>query len=209
MLSIKSNVVNEIIIKKSRFITFLFRVDNEAEIKKYLDDLSNNYKDSTHICYAYILDNVKRFNDDGELEKMQILGKEILSQLEILGFKDIDLNVLENKDLNHILCCIVRYFGGIKLGANGLVRAYSNGCSDALDCSELVSLLPGKICSIKFKYDDTKIVDSILRDCFIIDKKYEDDVTYVFKIGTDSLSSIISNSFDLKIIEDCYIEKGL
>ncbi len=194
MLSIKSNVVNEIIIKKSRFITFLFRVDNEAEIKKYLDDLSNNYKDSTHICYAYILDNVKRFNDDGE--PGGTAGMPIL-------------NVLENKDLNHILCCIVRYFGGIKLGANGLVRAYSNGCSDALDCSELVSLLPGKICSIKFKYDDTKIVDSILRDCFIIDKKYEDDVTYVFKIGTDSLSSIISNSFDLKIIEDCYIEKGL
>lgn len=194
MLSIKSNVVNEIIIKKSRFITFLFRVDNEADIKKYLDDLSNNYKDSTHICYAYILDNVKRFNDDGE--PGGTAGMPIL-------------NVLENKDLNHILCCIVRYFGGIKLGANGLVRAYSNGCSDALDCSELVSLLPGKICSIKFKYDDTKIVDSILRDCFIIDKKYEDDVTYVFKIGTDSLSSIISNSFDLKIIEDCYIEKGL
>ena len=194
MLSIKSNVVNEIIIKKSRFITFLFRVDNEAEIKKYLDDLSNNYKDSTHICYAYILDNVKRFNDDGE--PGGTAGMPIL-------------NVLENKDLNHILCCIVRYFGGIKLGANGLVRAYSNGCSNALDCSELVSLLPGKICSIKFKYDDTKIVDSILRDCFIIDKKYEDDVTYVFKIGTDSLSSIISNSFDLKIIEDCYIEKGL
>lgn len=194
MLSIKSNVVNEIIIKKSRFITFLFRVDNEADIKKYLDDLSNNYKDSTHICYAYILDNVKRFNDDGE--PGGTAGMPIL-------------NVLENKDLNHILCCIVRYFGGIKLGANGLIRAYSNGCSDALDCSELVSLLPGKICSIKFKYDDTKIVDSILRDCFIIDKKYEDDVTYVFKIGTDSLSSIISNSFDLKIIEDCYIEKGL
>lgn len=194
MLSIKSNVVNEIIIKKSRFITFLFRVDNEADIKKYLDDLSNKYKDSTHICYAYILDNVKRFNDDGE--PGGTAGMPIL-------------NVLENKDLNHILCCIVRYFGGIKLGANGLVRAYSNGCSDALDCSELVSLLPGKICSIKFKYDDTKIVDSILRDCFIIDKKYEDDVTYVFKIGTDSLSSIISNSFDLKIIEDCYIEKGL
>lgn len=194
MLSIKSNVVNEIIIKKSRFITFLFRVDNEADIKKYLDDLSNKYKDSTHICYAYILDNVKRFNDDGE--PGGTAGMPIL-------------NVLENKDLNHILCCIVRYFGGIKLGANGLVRAYSNGCSNALDCSELVSLLPGKICSIKFKYDDTKIVDSILRDCFIFDKKYEDDVTYVFKIGTDSLSSIISNSFDLKIIEDCYIEKGL
>ena len=194
MLSIKSNVVNEIIIKKSRFITFLFRVDNEADIKKYLDDLSNKYKDSTHICYAYILDNVKRFNDDGE--PGGTAGMPIL-------------NVLENKGLNHVLCCIVRYFGGIKLGANGLVRAYSNGCSDALDCSELVSLLPGKICSIKFKYDDTKIIDGILRDCLIIEKKYENDVTYVFKICTDSLSSIISNSFDLKIIEDCYIEKGL
>ena len=194
MLSIKSNVINEIIIKKSKFITFLFRVDSNDDIKNYLDELNLKYKDATHICYAYILDNGKRFSDDGEPG----------------GTAGIPiLNVLENRDLNHILCCIVRYFGGTKLGANGLVRAYSSGCSDALDSADIVNLLPGKVCSIRFKYDNTKIIDSILRDCSIIDKIYENDVTYIFKVSNDNLSSIILNDYDFKIIEDCYIEKGL
>ena len=194
MLSIKNNVINEVIIKKSKFITFLFRVDNNSDIKNYLDELSSKYNDATHICYAYILDNVKRFSDDGE--PGGTAGMPILS-------------VLENKNLNHILCCIVRYFGGTKLGANGLVRAYSSGCSDALDSADIVYLLPGKVCSIRFKYDNTKVVDSILKDFYIIDKKYENDVTYIFKISNDDLSSIILDDYDFKIIEDCYIEKGL
>ena len=194
MLSIKSNVVNEIIIKKSKFITFLFRVDSNDDIRNYLDELSSKYRDATHICYAYILDNVKRFSDDGE--PGGTAGMPIL-------------NVLENKGLNHILCCIVRYFGGTKLGANGLVRAYSSGCSDALNSADIVNLSPGKVCSIRFRYDDTKIIDNILRDCYIIDKKYENDVTYIFKISNDSLSSIVLNDYDFKTVEDCYIEKGL
>lgn len=191
LLSIKNDVFNEVIIKKSKFITFLFRVDNLDDIKEHLDQLNLKYKDATHICYAYILDNVKRFSDDGE--PGGTAGMPIL-------------NVLESKNLNHILCCIVRYFGGTKLGANGLVRAYSNGCCDALNSAIIVNLLPGKICSIRFKYDDTKVIDSILRDCIIINKEYENDVTYIFKISVDDLS--ILNNYNFKIIDDCLIEKN-
>ena len=191
LLSIKNDVLNEVIIKKSKFITFLFRVDKIDDIKNYLDQLNLKYKDATHICYAYILDNVKRFSDDGE--PGGTAGMPIL-------------NVLENENLNHILCCVVRYFGGTKLGANGLVRAYSNGCCSALDLATIVNLLPGKICSIKFRYDDTKTIDSILKDCLIISKEYDNDVTYTFKIGVDSLS--ILNNYDFEIIDDCFIEKN-
>lgn len=190
MLSISSNISNEIVINKSRFITFLYRVDSLNDISKYIDDLSLRYKDSTHICYAYILDNIKRFSDDGE--PGGTAGMPIL-------------NVLENKNLNHILCCVVRYFGGIKLGVGGLVRAYSNSSSKILDLANIIELTPGKLCSISFKYDDTKIIDKLLSDCNIINKEYNDYVTYLFKSDFEFINTL--SKYDVKIIEDCYIEK--
>lgn len=196
MLSI-NNCSNEIVIKKSRFITFLYRVDDVSDVNKYLDLLNKEYSDATHICYAYIIDNVKRFSDNGEpggTAGMPILG------------------VLENKNLNHVLCCCVRYFGGIKLGANGLVRAYSTSCSDAINCGSIVSLSKGYLCRFTFNYDDTKVIDSILVNCNIIDKVYNDKVCYSFKIDCDSYNLVcneLSKYGDLNIINDCYIEKGI
>ncbi len=194
MLSIKDNTVNEFVIKKSKFITYLYRVDDIESVNTYLDFLNNKYKDATHICYAYIIDNVKRFSDNGEpggTAGMPILG------------------VLENKSLDHILCCVVRYFGGIKLGANGLVRSYSSSCSEAISNSCIVDLVPGSICSISFNYDDTKSIDSLLSKSIIIDKVYNDKVFYKFKIDFDNLD-IVKNEllkYDLNIIDECYISK--
>lgn len=190
MLSISNNVSNEIIINKSRFITFLFRVDSLNDIRNFIDELSLKYKDSTHICYAYILDNVKRFNDDGE--PGGTAGMPIL-------------NVLESRNLDHVLCCVVRYFGGVKLGANGLVRAYSNSCSEIINLVNIIELIPGKLCSISFKYEDTKVIDKLLGDCIIIDKDYNDCVTYFFKSDLDFINKL--SNYNIKIIEDCYIEK--
>ena len=85
-------------------------VDNIEDINNILNNIKNEYKDATHYCYAYIIDNTKRFNDDGE--PGGTAGMPIL-------------NVIEQNNLNHVLIVVVRYFGGIKLGAGGLVRAYS------------------------------------------------------------------------------------
>jgi len=195
MLSISDNVSNEISIKKSRFITFLYRVDSITEINDYLSFLNQKYCDATHVCYAYILDNVKRFNDNGEpggTAGMPILG------------------VLESKNLNHILCVVVRYFGGVKLGANGLVRAYSNSCSEAIMCSNIVNLSLGKLCSISFGYDNTKIIDSLLKNCLIINKVYNDLVSYTFKVSLNDLDCISNELLkygNLSILDDCYINQ--
>ena len=197
MLSIKSNVVNEISIKKSRFITYLFRVDSINDIKDLLSNLSVTHSDSTHICYAYIVDNVKRFSDNGE--PGGTAGMPIL-------------NVLESNNLDHILCCVVRYFGGIKLGANGLVRAYSSSTSLAISNSIIVDLVLGKLCSLEFNYDDTKMVDSLLKSSIITNKKYDDKVCYCFKISTNDflmMKSDLSKFGNLNILDDCYIEKDL
>ncbi len=195
MLSINNNIENEISIKKSRFITFLYRIDSINQINNYLSNLNNKYNDATHICYAYILDNIKRFNDNGEPNGTA--GMPILS-------------VLENKNLNHILCVVVRYFGGIKLGANGLVRAYSSCCNEALNKCNIITLIPGKICTLDFKYDDTKIIDNILKNSIITNRVYELLVSYTFKISINELCSIkneLNKIGNLKLLNDCLIEK--
>ena len=107
MNSVKNNE-HTIIIKNSRFICYIYKVDNIDEINKTLSETRVKYYDATHCCYAYILDNIKKESDDGEPS----------------GTAGIPmLQVLEKNNLNHVLCIVVRYFGKIKLGAGGLVRA--------------------------------------------------------------------------------------
>ena len=196
MLSIKDNISNELSIKKSRFITYLYRVDTIDDIKSYLDKLNSKYKDATHICYAYVIDNIKRFSDDGEPQGTA--GMPIL-------------NVLEGNNLNHVLCCVVRYFGGIKLGANGLVRAYSNCVKSTIECSSIINLVLGKICNIEFRYDDTKLIDNMLKNSVVVYKNYDKFVSYTFKIYNDELDNKINDFHKLgnfTILDDCFIERN-
>lgn len=194
MLSIRNNIVNTISVKKSKFITFLFKVDSVSDVSIHLDKLSIDYSDATHICYAYIIDNIKRFSDNGEPNGTA--GMPIL-------------NVLESNNLDHVLCCVVRYFGGVKLGANGLVRAYSSCTSSAISCTSIVNLVTGKICKIDFIYDNTKSIDILLKSSIILEKEYDTLVSYVFKISCSLLDDKI-NEFNklgsLTIIDDCFIE---
>ena len=112
-----------IVINKSKFICELLYINNQDEIDSKLKDIKHKYKGATHYCYAYIYDNNKRFNDDGE--PGGTAGMPIL-------------NVLENNNLNHVLCVVIRYFGGIKLGAGGLVRAYTKSASEVIKLVNLI-----------------------------------------------------------------------
>ena len=127
MQTIKDNTSNEIIIKNSRFICYLYKIKELDDVSKYLSDIKNICKDATHYCYAYILNDKSKSSDDGEPSGTA-------------GFPI--LKVLENNDLNNILAIVVRYFGGIKLGAGGLVRAYSSAVSECLNNAEIVNYAP-------------------------------------------------------------------
>ena len=175
MKSIKHNTNNTYIVNKSKFICYLYKVDNIEEINIYLDEIKNKYKDATHHCYAYILDNIKRFSDDNE--PGGTAGMPIL-------------NVLENNDLNHILCIVVRYFGGIKLGAGGLVRAYTKSVTETLNNTEIKELIKGFKITIEFDYNDTKKIDNLLKECKIIDKSFDDKITYTFLIDENKYELI-------------------
>ncbi len=111
---IKNNII---LIKKSKFLTFLYEIDNLEEIKEILNNLKIEHKKATHICYAYKIGVNAKYFDDGE--PAGTAGKPIF-------------NVIEKKNLNNVLIIVIRYFGGIKLGAGGLFRAYSNCASEIL-----------------------------------------------------------------------------
>ena len=175
MKSIKNDVNNIYIINKSKFICYLYKVDNIDEIDNYLNEIKNKYKDATHHCFAYILDNIKRFSDDNE--PGGTAGMPIL-------------NVLENNELNHILCIVVRYFGGIKLGAGGLVRAYTKSVTEALLNTEIKELINGYRLTIEFDYDDTKKIDNLLKNSTIINKEFNDKVIYTIDLSSDEYENI-------------------
>ncbi|MBO4412541.1 MAG: YigZ family protein [Clostridia bacterium] len=109
----------ELEIKKSKFIGYLFEIGSLEEIKQIVDNLKKEHKKATHICYAYRLNSpfAEKAVDDGE--PSGTAGKPIL-------------NVLQKQNIENSLLVVVRYFGGIKLGAGGLFRAYSKCASETI-----------------------------------------------------------------------------
>lgn len=194
MKSIKFNIENEFIIKKSKFITKLYFVTSEIEIKNILNENKNHYKDATHICYAYILNNVQRFNDDSE--PSGTAGMPIL-------------NVLKNNNLNNVLCVVIRYFGGIKLGAGGLIRAYCSSVSEALNKTEIINVVNGKKIELTFSYDDIKKVNHIINGINIVDKQFDENVKYIIIVKEKNVNSLINQLTELcniKIKENTLIK---
>ncbi len=164
---IKNNTTNELIIKKSKFITYLYYVDNIDIINIYLNEIRLKYKDCTHICYAYIYDNKKKYNDDNE--PGGTAGLPIL-------------NILEKNNLSNVLAIVVRYFGGIKLGANGLIRAYSNSIKECLIQAGTTEYI--KIYKIKLttSHNNLKLLNTITNNYKIINKTFSNDIGYTIII---------------------------
>ena len=175
MYSIKENIENTIEIKKSKFITKLYKVNNINEVNEILKEINEKYSDATHICYAYILENTEKCSDDGE--PSGTAGLPIL-------------NILKKKNLVNVLAVVIRYFGGIKLGAGGLVRAYSGCVNDTLKLTDIIKLTEGYLVELEFNYDQVKLVDYILNDKKIINKEYNDNIIYKFYLSKEQLNFI-------------------
>lgn len=175
MKSINKTIINEIIINKSRFICEIIPLNNINDIDDILKKIKDKYKAATHYCYAYKINNIKRFNDDGE--PGGTAGMPIL-------------NVLDNNDLNNIICIVIRYFGGIKLGAGGLVRAYTKAVTSLLENTTLEDLDKGFEIEISFSYDKNKYIDYLLKNYNIIDKQFNKNIIYTFSIKEKDFNNI-------------------
>lgn len=192
MYTIKENSKYELIVKNSRFITLLYKVSSEDMVKDILSKVREEYSDATHYCYGFIIDEIERCIDDGE--PSGTAGMPILK-------------VLKANNLNYTLGIVIRYFGGIKLGAAGLIRAYSKGVANAIKENQLKELVKGINLDITFNWENLKQIDYLLKDIKINKKTFLDSIRYNIDIPDEMLEIIINKVNSYKIIKNIYIEK--
>ena len=145
----------------SRFIAWAYPVETEEEVKEIVAGLRKEYHDARHHCYAYRLGWLGdrfRANDDGEPSGSA--GRPILGQIDAAGLSDV-------------LVVVVRYFGGIKLGIPGLIRAYKTSTADALSQAQVVEKVAGKTFRLRFGYLAMNPVMKVLKDMDIPAKDQE------------------------------------
>lgn len=136
----------------SRFIALAYPVETEEEVKAIVAGLRKEYHDARHHCFAYRLGyqgDVWRASDDGEPSGSA--GRPILGQIDSLGLRDV-------------LVVVVRYFGGIKLGIPGLIRAYKTSTADALSRAAVIEKVAGKRFRLSFEYLSMNAVMKVLKE---------------------------------------------
>ena len=165
MKTIAKAVESEINVKKSQFICHLFPTKTKKESKEIILKVNEQYNDATHNCTAYIVSDGEGFDDDGE--PGGTAGKPMI-------------NVLRKNDLHNVTAVVTRYFGGIKLGAGGLVRAYSKSVLEAINEAEILEVELYDVYTLIFEYSDIKLADNEVRNnnLEITNKEYSDKVTY-------------------------------
>ena len=188
MLSIKNSNKYEETIKYSKFISLVFRVYNEEEVKKIINNIKKEYPSATHYCYAYIIENNIKSSDDGEPSKTA--GIPILNQ--IIGH-----------NLNYTLIVVIRYFGGIKLGTGLLTRTYSKVAREVIQKDNIINLIKGYNITIKFNYENIKDIDYILLNSRIISKEYNNNITYNVLVTEETLNKL--NNYKVIINNETYI----
>ena len=200
MFRIQQEIENKIIIQKSEFITHLFRVESIEDVNNILENIRKKYYDATHNCYAYIIgDNqdIQKCSDDGEPQKTA-------------GAPMMD--VLKKKNMTNILAVVTRYFGGILLGAGGLVRAYSSSVSEALAKAKLYTTIDVVDFIITTSYSGYNTIINI-KEINILNTSFTDSVIitgYIKKDLFDNFNEILyKNKIDpnsLKKIGDSFKE---
>ena len=196
MISVKEYTKNTIIIKKSEFITHLIPCSDVEQAKQ----LINQYSDETasHNCVAYIIGPHERAYDDGEPSGTAGMPM---------------LNVLKMQGLTNIIAIVTRFFGGIKLGAGGLTRAYSQSVADCLKVAEIVEKELVSLYAISVDYTFSRKVEHLIKQSGINieEVEYSDQVTYICYLRNldiiDRIQDFTSNNFLYEKIGEDYIEK--
>lgn len=207
LLTIQKDFRHEIIIEKSRFICTLKKVSSEEEAAEKLKEIKKEFSDANHNCSAYLI------GENGEFQRSSDDG-------EPSGTAGIPiLEVLRKRHLHNVLAVVTRYFGGVKLGAGGLIRAYGKSVSEAIDAAgiaekQLFSFYSfeedpekaGKTLNILYNQETFSVaeIDYNEKTVFIIRMKEEDK-----KQIHQSLQNLLMKEFDFSLVRHEYIEVPL
>jgi len=178
--------------KGSRFISYLFPVYSEEEVKERLKEIRKKEHSARHHCYAYIINpdkSAQRVNDDGE--PSSTAGKPILGQIQ-------------SNDLTNILIIVVRYFGGVKLGVPGLIRSYKTAAADAISQGVFITETVKEQYKVYFKYPQMNDVMRLIKehDLEVINTDFQIDCNLIFAVAknkADSLVEIFKKNHKLKV----------
>ena len=183
--------------KRSLFIGHAIHVDSEEEALAFIKQIKKKYSDATHNCFAYLLKGgiVARYSDDGEPQGTA--GVPMLEAIRKSGVSDV---------------CVVatRYFGGILLGAGGLVRAYSHSAAIAIEGAEIVTYEPYAMFELKCGYSEYQKYSNLLSQmsAVIDETEFAADVTVRFAIKRDRASSLLEKINEVGFGRDVPITLG-
>ena len=195
-MRLKEEVVHTIEIEKSRFICCLNRVFNEQQAKDYLAAIKKLHPNANHHCYGYIIgNNLQRSSDNGE--PAGTAGVPILQTLQKLELQDT-------------IAIVVRYFGGIKLGAGGLIRAYTGAVAETSKFATMVQIEHRNLYSLTFSYDLIgKIEYFLTNNATVTDKQYDEQVcfSYLCQDNLDEqIMALTNGKFIPKLLDTVEIE---
>ncbi|MBO5782700.1 MAG: YigZ family protein [Clostridia bacterium] len=180
--SVHGRCASEKTIEKSRFLSYCAHVTSEEEARAFIAEIRGMHPTATHNCYGFVADKtgaMQRFSDDGEPQGTA--GMPIL-------------DVIKNKGLFETAVVVTRYFGGIKLGAGGLVRAYTSACAEVLDKAQICLWQTCVELSVCVDYPQ---IDAALKffnehDCIVKTSDYSDKVYYTLLVKKTDETGFIS-----------------
>ena len=196
--------MDETIIEKSTFIGYAKPIKTEEEAIEFINEIKKKHKDATHNVWAYTVGktmNIQRYSDDGEPQ-----GTAGIPTLE----------VIKKEDLRDVVVVVTRYFGGVKLGAGGLVRAYTKGAKIGIDAAKVIEKVMYKEVRIKIDYNQLgKVQNEIMNmNYFVKDTIYDDNVEIIVysrleevKVLTDKMIDITSATAEIKLGEEFYLSE--
>ncbi|MFA5560374.1 MAG: YigZ family protein [Acholeplasmataceae bacterium] len=169
-----------ITIDKSEFIAVIYPLNDKNDLTEHLKDVKKNYPKATHYCSASVFGNNGEYttaNDDGEPSRTA--GVPILE-------------VLKHQNVTNILCVVVRYYGGIKLGAGGLVRAYTKATAEVLKLAQYYHKKTVLVYNILFNYNNIQTIDHYLEqnNITVIEKTFLEAVSYKLALYEEDLAAL-------------------
>lgn len=186
-LTIGKTGQHELIIKKSKFICSLARTETVEEAQEFIEQVSKKYHDATHNTYAYTLglnDNQVKASDNGEPS----------------GTAGIpELKALQLMKLKNITAVVTRYFGGIKLGAGGLIRAYSNSVTEAAQNIGVVKCVMQQLIQFSIPYNRIDEINHYLEEnrISIASQEYTTNVTIQIYLDLDQIQKVEDSLINL------------
>ena len=174
------------IVNKSRFIGHGAPVESEEEALGFLAEMRREYQDASHNCYAYILreNNAARHSDDGEPG----------------GTAGVPIyEVLRKEGLTDVCCVVTRYFGGVLLGAGGLVRAYTKGAKDAVDAAQIKCMAEAVKLAVTVDYGLYGRLAQVFADfdARVEDERFADNVRIVLHIRAENSQKLTDKLVDV------------